>query len=181
MLLKKIILLLFFITALTKVYAQDEYRTNSGILFIKVQYKGELVNISSKQLLVLLDYETGKVILKQKVSNLFSDNNIVQSWIDKHRDEELIFTGKLGIDYINTKSHPPLDFKVEGYLSPGDSQIIGQGVLIHRVEKSSAACLLSMNFRLKFVDVFPGIELDGIGDDIYVQVAQSLLARVNER
>ncbi len=180
-LLKTISLIMLLILPLTHVNAQDEYRTNAGILFIKVRYKEKLVNISSKQLLVLLDYETGKIIMKQKVSDLIADNDFLQSWLNKYQDQEIIFHGKLGIDYINTKGHPPLKFDIEGVLSPGDNQIIGQGLLVHQVEKTSSACLLSMNFRLKLEEIFPKINLVGVNDDIYVQIAQSLLAKVNRR
>lgn len=162
-------------------FAQDEYRTSAGTLIIKVEQDGNPIKVRSKKLLILLDYETGKLVMKQKVSDLTSDNDGIQYWLNNNGDSEITFEGKLGIDYINTKGHPPLNFPVEGLLSPGESRIMGNGHLVHRVEKSSASCLLSMTFQLKLDDVFPGLKLQNVNNDIYVQVVQSLLARVNER
>jgi len=170
-----------FILSTGKTFSQDYYRTNAGSLIIRVNQNNELVTINSKKLLIILDYETGKLTMTQKVSDLSTSNNAIQSWLEGHPDETITFEGKLGLDYINTTGHAPLDFPVEGTLSPGENRIMGDGHLVHRTGKMSASCLLSMTFQIKLDSVFPGLDLKGINNDVYIQIVQSLLGRINDR
>jgi len=163
------------------VYAQEEYRTSAGTLIITAFLDDKPVKISSRKLLILLDYETGKVVIKQKMSTLTSDNDTIQGKLESKTDEEIRFEGKLGLDYINTRGHPPLDFQVEGIIYPQNYHVIGSGHLVHRVHGTSSTCLLSMNFQLDIDELFPDNQLPELGKEVYIQVVQSLLGRVNER
>jgi len=165
----------------TGVYAQEEYKTSAGTLIITVFLDGKPVKITSRKLLILLDYETGKVVMKQEISALTSDNDTIQSKLKSKTNEFIRFEGKLGLDYINTRGHPPLDFQIEGIMYPENNHVMGSGHLVHRAEGTSSTCLLSMVFQLEVDEVFPGSQLAGLDNEIYVQVEQSLLARVNER
>jgi len=112
---------------------------------------------------------------------LRSDNDTIQKKLESKTNEYIRFEGKLGLDYINTRGHPPLDFKIEGVIYPQNNHVMGSGHLVHRVERTQSTCLLSMVFQLGIDEVFPDHQLPGLSNEIYVQVVQSLLARVNER
>ncbi len=176
-----VLVMAFIVMNLTGIFAQEEYQTSAGTLFITAFLNDKPVKIISKKLLIRLDYETGKVMMKQEISALTSDNDSIQSRLENKKNEYIRFEGKLGIDYINTKSHPPLDFPVEGIIYPQNKHVMGSGHLVHRVEGSSSSCLLSMTFQLSVDEAFPDIQLAGLDNEVYIQVVQSLLARINER
>lgn len=163
------------------IYAQEEvYKTSSGLLIIKANFDGQIVNINSRKLLILLDYETGKVVMKQEFSALTSENDSIQSKLNIMKNEYIQFEGKLGLDYINTLGHPPLKFHVEGTMYPGNNHVLGTGHLEHIGQGATIACLLSLTFKLRADDVFPDHFLEGFDNEIYVTVLQSLLPRVGD-
>ena len=175
------VLLLLTAMSFTAAFAQqDMYLTTTGQLIIKAHLGERSVNIVSKDLIIMLDYETGKVVMKQKLSALKANNDSLQSTIQNMEDEYIRFEGKLGLDYINTSGHPPLDFAVEGTIYPGNKYVIGEGHLVHLVQGTENACLLSLSFTLQPKDIFPGYQQTDENDEIHVQVIQSLLARENE-
>ncbi|MEE4260328.1 MAG: hypothetical protein V2I62_11240 [Bacteroidales bacterium] len=178
-----IILILLLAMNLLDASAQEMYKTSSGLLIVTVHQEGKSVDLKAKELLILLDYETGKVMIKQEIPALRSNNDSIQQKLNDMEPESITFEGKLGLDYINTTGHPPLDFVVEGTIYPGDNHIIGSGNLIHRVQGTSSACLLTLTFTLSLDDldeVFQEYQKAGLHNEIHVQVVQSLLARVND-
>jgi len=179
----KYTLVLFMLAGVgfTGIYAQEQYRTSAGTLIITAFLNDKPVKISSKKLLIILDYETGKVEIKQDISALTSENDIIREHLKSKSGQSIRFEGKLGLDYINTQGHPPMDFSVEGTILPQSYHVIGSGHLVHLAHGTSISCLLSMNFQLDVDQLFPGNKLPGLGNEVYVQVVQSLLPRVNER
>ncbi len=159
---------------------EDIYWTSKGQLIIRGQIDGEPIEIGSKELLVLLDYESGKVVMKQKISDLYTDNDMIREELNNVQEDYFRFEGKLGIDYINTTGHPPIDFQIEGTMYPRDKDVMGKGRLVHIVQGTANACLLSLTFQLDIDDVFQGLQLNGMDKKIYVTVVKSLLARENE-
>ena len=163
------------------VSAQNElYRTSTGRLFIKADLNDTAINLNSDELVIMLDYETGDIILKQEISSLIADNDTIQSKLSELKDIYLKFEGKLGLDYINTTDHAPLDFQVEGIMYPQNVHVIGTGHLEHIAQKTSSACLLSLTFILEPEVVFPENQFPELHKNIYVKVVQSLLARVTD-
>ncbi|NOY51035.1 MAG: hypothetical protein GXO88_10810 [Chlorobi bacterium] len=162
-------------------FSQTEiYRTNNGLLKVSTDLNKQSLVVSSKKLIIMLDYETGNFTMKQELSELITDNDSVQDMLTKLPQKFIVIKGKLDIDYVNTIQHAPIDFKVEGTILPANRQIIGSGNLVHMVEGSSAACLLSLSFTLESDDFFDreiSFPLDG---KIYVNVLQTLMARVND-
>lgn len=175
-----IFLMVFTVINFTDVFAQKVYQTSSGLLLINAYLDDKPLKISSKGLIILLEYETGKLLIKQEVSALISDNDSIQSRLNSMENEYITFEGKLGLDYINTKGHPPLDFNVEGTMYPGNNHVLGNGHLEHIDQGASTACLLSLTFKLKPDEVFPDHFLEGFDSEIYVTVLQSLLPRVGD-
>ncbi len=173
------IIVVLFLFAANISEAQNElYKTSKGYLLIKVDLNGTSVDIRSDELMIMLDYETGGIVLKQKVSSLMTDNDSIRSQLKKLQDVYLKFEGKLGLDYVNTVDHPPVDFQVEGTLLPQDIQITGKGHLEHIAQKTKSVCLLTMDFMLNPEIIFPDAQFPGIHNKINVKVIQSLLGKV---
>ena len=82
----------------------------------------------------------------------------------KTSDLEVVFNGKLGLDFINTKDHPPMNFTTEGWLSIGRTKkwISGNGELHHIENSSTFACMLSITMSLDLEELEirppPGVE-----------------------
>jgi len=180
-LLGSILLLVLILTNTLSATAQGEiYTTNSARLIIKAHLDDNVFDITSKDLLIQLDYETGKVVMQQKISSLITTNDSLQSLWNNRTDKYIRFEGKLGLEYINTTAHPPLNFALEGTLFPGEKSVLGTGQLIHLVTGSTNACVLSLSFTLQPADVFPEYAGQNANDELHIQVIQSLLARENE-
>jgi len=175
------VLLMITGVGMVKGFGQGQYRTSTGTIVITLFLEERPVKITSDDLLIMLDYETGKLVMKLPVSALATDNDTLANRFRNKKGEFIRFEGKLGLDYINTQGHPPLDFKIEGIVLPQNYHVIGSGYLVHIVHGHSRSCLLSMNFRLKTREFFPGHQLPGLSEDVYVEVVQSLLGRVNKR
>lgn len=176
-----LVLLLLTGVGFTGINAQEEYRTSAGTLIITAFLDKKPVKISSKKLLIMLDYETGRLMIKQEISALTSENAVIRKHLKKRAGQNIRFEGKLGLDYINTQGHPPLDFQVEGSVLPQNYHVIGSGHLVHLAHSVQSSCLLSLNFQLDVDWLFPDNELPGLSKEVYIQVVQSLLPRVNER
>jgi hypothetical protein len=179
---QRLVTMLTFILLISfgSIYAQQQYQTSAGMLIVTIHLNNKPVTIKSKELQMLLDYETGNIVIKQDISSLTADNDTVQSKIDSMAGQQIVFEGKLGLDYINTLGHPPLDFQVEGSIQPGGKRIIGTGQLVHRVQGSLSACLLSLNFNIGLAEIFPDYQIVGLNNKTNVQVLQSLLGRVGD-
>jgi hypothetical protein len=179
----KLSILLFLLSwmSITDASAQQKYTTSTGVLNIKLQLNEKPVYINSHDLLILLNYETGRVIIKQKISDLFSDNDSLQALINGSEAEYIEFEGKLGLDYINTSGHPPLDFQVVGVILDYDYNVMGNGTIEHFIDNTSTSCILSMAFVIQLDEVAPAFKIDGLDNKIYIRIVQSLLARGSEK
>lgn len=160
--------------------AAEEFKTNAGYMTITLMVGGEPVTIKTGKVLILLDYESGKINMKLNLSDLISDDPSIADKLKSYKDQNMQFEGKLGLDYINTQGHPPLDFNIEGLLEPANKPILGKGRLIHIAEGTKNACVLSISFLLKLDDLFPELSLDTINRNVNVNIIQSLLSRVND-
>ncbi len=156
------------------------YRTATGRLIIKADLNDVSVTIESKDLLIQLDYETGNVVIRQEISAMKADNDSIQSMIKNNENGFLKFIGKLGLDYVNTTDHAPLDFGVEGTLFPQNIHVIGTGHLEHIAQRTTSACLLSLEFVLEPGVLFPENQIPGLHKNLHIKVIQSLLATGGE-
>ena len=176
------ILTLLFSSLLINSFAQQEsYRTNNGLLKATTTFNEQALILTSNQLIITLDYNTGKFIMKQEISSLESSNDSIQQLLRIQTNKFITIIGKLDIDYVITLQHSPMDFKFEGTVIPGNKQIIGSGNLVHMVEGTSAACLLSLSFTLKQKDLFDYDQDFSINKEINVKILQTLMARENEK
>lgn len=162
--------------------AQDNYRSFSSPLHIKGVWNGLPVLATTNRTHVLMDYERATFEITFDPSSLISGVPSLDSMFMAHHGAPILLTGKLlGMNHIETKKHPPLDFDVEGRLAhmEVDDPIIGKGHLEH-IFAGQYACLLEMTFivptaRYQLDQVFPGLS-----GDLTFHVLQTLLKRQND-
>ncbi|MFQ5334818.1 MAG: hypothetical protein ACE5DN_01960 [Flavobacteriales bacterium] len=161
--------------------AQEEvYITRNGDIRVNTVFRDSDLTISGKELQVNLNYETADITMKLDISTLRSVDPFIDSLLQLQRGVLITFQGRLGIDYVNTKSHPPQDFEVEGYLQPAQVQIRGRGHLEHLFEGNFYACLLDMSFYLENSALLKPGNVDGMGDFTHIDIIHTVLKRSNE-
>jgi len=168
--------LLLSLALLTNVNAQGTYSTTKGSIQITTVLNGEPLIAKSNSLSVILNYETAQFELRLDKSTLRTGIDTLDERLESLQGTFLIYEGRLGIDYVQTKSHPPLDFIVEGYLtcSPHYEHLTGQGRLEH-IFDGVYSCILNMNFHLNLEELMIDIGLPNLSDELHMEIVQTVL------
>lgn len=177
---KRSIFLCFILQTLvgSRLWAQNEtqiYRTMNGQLTITGSVGDSVLMMHSNNLVISLDYESAELVIRLNKESLETDDKTESPNSLSNTSSEVLFKGKLGIDYVITQKHPPLDFAVEGYLFNGDKKsfVTGSGHLEH-IHANEYACILNLEFSIspKLLSIdWPGNE------DVKIQIIQTVLKR----
>ncbi|TAK35382.1 MAG: hypothetical protein EPO28_15000 [Saprospiraceae bacterium] len=176
---KHAMLWLFFTAATcTTVLAQNIYYTLDASLTLNGELGGEALKLQTRQLGIKLDYETAYMIIRFPVSSLESGVDSLDLLLRKSTTE-VVFDGKLSLEYIKTEDHPPLKFTSEGWLTIGSSKtlITGTGELLHIDDASKIACMLGMTAQLNFKDLKLPIPLPGLEGGFEAVIMQAVLKK----
>lgn len=165
----------------SNVKAQEVYGTINGTIHITGVWNDSALIAVSNQLVVLLNYETAQFELRLDKSTLRTGIDSLDKKLKKLERDILVYEGKLGIEYVQTQSHPPQDFEVEGYLTcaPHNENIIGKGHLEH-IFGDVYSCILNMTFHLNLKETNLNIDLPGLVDEVHVEIIQTVLKRESE-
>lgn len=175
--------LLFFITALSffQGKSQDVYRTQNGNMVITTISADTILKITTKELLVLLNYEDAKFEMKMDKSTFYTGNDSLDKKLKLMKYEIIEFNGKLDIEYINTNGHPPLDFEVHGVVSTNENTISGYGKLEHISSRGTFSCLLTLKFNVKLEDLGLNIEGLNLKEDVQIEIVQIVLNKSEDQ
>ncbi len=177
---KKILLTLIVVTVFWSIgFAQaDTYYTRNATLTLNSEWNGEPLQLITRELSVMLDYETAFIIIRFPVSSLETEADSLNTMLDRSK-VEVVFDGKLGMEYINTQDHPPMKFETEGWLTIGDSKelVTGEGELHHIGNSTKYACMLGMTMQLNFEDLGLPLPLSGMDKRFEAIITQALLQR----
>jgi len=175
-----IIVMLLIIQGYSDLFAQESYRTSKGLLVIVTIINDETVTLNSKELSISIDYESGNILMELDISDLLTESDSMQSIINNEESDLIKFEGKVGLDYINTTGHPPINFQIEGLMYPSNKRVIGSGTLVHIEKGTLSACLISLSFKLKYNEFFSNKEFNSNNDYLYINIRESLMAREND-
>ena len=161
--------------------AQEVYGTANGLVQITGVLDDSMLFATSNELVVILNYETAEFELRLDKSTLTTGVDSLDIRLKSLKGEFIIYTGKLGIEFIKTQKHAPQDFDVEGELiwNSKNEIINGLGHLEH-IFNSVYSCVLNMSFHLNLDDLKFDIGLLGLEDEIHVEILQAVLSRTNE-
>jgi len=168
--------LIFTAATWSTAISQDIYYTSDATLTLNGAIGDEALTLQTLQLGVRLDNETAYMIFRFPVSSLESGVDSLDQLLRKSATE-VVFDGKLSLEYIKTEKHPPLKFTSEGWLTIGDSKtlITGEGELLHIDDAGKIACMLGMTIHLSFDDLKLPIPLPGLKSDFEAVIKQAVL------
>ncbi len=174
------VFILYWIIFLPQVNAQDVYRTQNGDMLITAVSADTIFKITTKELLILLNYDNANISIKMDKSNFKTGIDSLDKKLAQLKYEIIEFKGKLGIQNINTNGHPPLDFKVDGIISTNQKTISGDGHLEHISSRGMYSCLLTLKFNLKINDL--GLNFEGLNlkEDIQIEIVQNVLNKIRD-
>ncbi|MCB0634383.1 MAG: hypothetical protein R2824_32870 [Saprospiraceae bacterium] len=175
---KMLIVLLFIAGGLQHGFSQDIYYTRNATLVLNGELDGKALTLQTGELNVKLDYETTEIIIRFPVSSLITDLDNLQTRIEK-TNSEVIYEGKLGLEYVNTENHPPMQFTTEGWLNiNGEKRLIeGTGELHHIGKSNQYACMLGLNMVLDLEVLHIHLPIEGLENEFEVVITQALLQR----
>ena len=159
-------------------YSQDVYYTRDASLLLNGALNGKALKIKTKELSVKLDYETSYMTVRFLVNSLETEIDTINNMLSESLTE-VVFEGKLGLEYINTNDHPPLKFTTEGSLMIGnsESQIRGTGELHHIESSGGYACRLGLIMQLNLQELNIEPPLSGLDNRFEVFITQALLQK----
>ena len=177
---KKILTILAVIScAWSMAFAQDEvYFTWNAKLQLNGAFRGEPIHLETGEVSIKLDYETTEMILRFNMSSLNSNVDTVNQVL-RNKLSDVVFDGELSLDYINTESHPPQHFTVDGWLILGTSKtrIKGKGELHHINDAGELACMLGMTMHLNLEELKVGHPWPGLENEFEAIVTQAILKK----
>ena len=179
--LTKSILVLCIIFLAQTVYAQNIYRTQNGTLEVRAILADSALHLRSKELAILLNYEDATFEMQVNPSSFRTGNDSLDEVLSNLSGNQISLTGKLGLEYINTTGHPPLDFQFTGVLSTSNEMVGGVGYLEHITNKGLFSCVLTMNFTMKVEDL--GVDISGLNpdDEVQFEVVQIVMNRLEDQ
>ncbi|MEO1260604.1 MAG: hypothetical protein AAFZ15_17540 [Bacteroidota bacterium] len=177
---KKIFTLVLLLTLICcSVFAQrDTYYSRNASLTMYGHMGHEIIKLQSRQLNVMLDYESACIMIRLPLNTLVSGVDSLNNLL-KTSHGEIVFDGKLGLDYISLENHPPLKFGFEGFLSANDCQTLvrGEGELNHIGDRTGYASMLGLCINLSFDDLGMPAPWPTMGNEFEVVITQALLMR----
>ncbi|PHN01846.1 hypothetical protein [Flavilitoribacter nigricans] len=176
---KKILILLLLIAiGLQSGLSQDIYYTRNATLTLNGGLSGKALTLQTSELNVKLDYETAEIIIRFPVSSLTTDLDSLQTRIEKS-NSEVVYEGKLGLEYVNTENHPPMQFTTEGWLNINEEKqlIEGTGELHHIGKSNQYACVMGLNMILNLDALNIYLPIEGLDSEFEVVITQALLQR----
>lgn len=167
--------ILCWIFFLHQAKAQDFYQTKNGNMLITAVSADTAFKVTTKDLLILLNYENANITIKMDKSTFKTGIDSLDKKIAQLKYDIIEFNGKLDIEYINTTGHPPLDFVVEGIISTNQNSISGDGHLEHISNRGTYSCMLTLKFNVKINDL--GLNFQGLNlkEDIQIEIVQTVL------
>ena len=144
--------------------AAQLYQTQSGIVQVNGRYKGASVIAVSNHLFIHLNYDRAEMHLRLVIPSLFTKNDSLNELLQSMVGRELVFTGKMNIAFVQTKSHPKQKFVTQGMLFlNGINKPFAFNSVLEHFPRGSASCILSGEFVINLeefnvANLLPGEE-----------------------
>lgn len=162
--------------------AQDYYESFVSPMYIRGVWNDQPILATTGKNQVVLDYETATFRISFDPSDLRTGIALVDSALATQRNHPVVITGKFqGVNTLQTRDHPPTDYKVEGRLADGSlsRSYTGKARMEH-IFAGRYACLLDIDFTVPVKDM--GVErlFPGLTGNLTFYIRQSLLKRATD-
>ena len=144
--------------------AAQVYQTQAGTILANGRYKGASVAAVSNHLLMHLNYDKAEMHLRLVIPTLFTKSDSLNELLNKLAGQELAFTGKMNIAFVQTKSHPKQKFTTQGTLFlNGIGRPFSVSSVLEHFPRGNASCILSGEFiidlkQFNIKNLLPGEE-----------------------
>lgn len=144
--------------------AAQVYQTQAGTILATGKYKGAGVTAVSNHLFMHLNYDKAEMHLRLSVPTLTTKNDSVNELLYRLAGQELIFSGKMNIAFVQTKSHPRQKFATQGMLFlNGIGRPFRFNAVLEHFPRGNASCILSGEFiidlkQFNIENLLPGEE-----------------------
>ncbi len=129
--------------------AAQVYQTQAGTILASGRYKGAGVAVVSNHLFMHLNYDRAEMHLRLMIPSLSTENDSLNELLHKLAEQELVFTGKMNIVFVQTKNHPKQKFITQGQLFlNGVSRSFSFSSVLEHFPRGNASCILSGDFIL---------------------------------
>ncbi len=175
---KYFILISMTLLILKRSYAQtDIYYTQNASLEVIGVYNGQEIKGQTTTVGINLNYETTEMKILFNLNSLVFNNDTINRMIE-NQNILITFDGKLSLDYINTKSHPPMDFTAEGWLDTQETKtkIRGAGEIHHINDSGSYVCMLALKLDLDLSEIYNNLP-EGLFNEANLVITQAILQR----
>lgn len=158
----------------------DYYVTVDGTIMIQGKYYESPLSVKSNKVTVLVDYNTGDFTLYFDASTLKTGVVALDTVLIKQRGYVIQYEGKFGVNHVQTESHAPLNFLVEGHINCHyhNDYILGKGRLEHLYD-DHYSCFLNMSFDLTLDQLPFNIQVEGLDENIRVEIVQMVMNQNN--
>jgi len=176
---KSIIFFVICCSSSQSILAQHSYGTMKGILSVAGEVDKQVVTAHSKRLEVTLDYERALFEMRLPVNSLHTGVDSLDNKLMNGKQRYITLKGELGIEFINTETHPPMHFDFRAILNHQvkDLNINGEGHLEHINEGKKIVCQLGLSFDLEPKDLGLSVFWE---KKLRVHVRQTVLNRISE-
>lgn len=159
---------------------QQIYRLIKGDIAITLTYKDTAIVASSNQLVLILDYETSKLLFRVKYETFHTGIDSIDSKFNLLKGLELKFEGKLDI-FVNSKKFSPQKYNLQGTVNsstpPFNAEGNGTVICIAPGSDAVPSCKLIAAIKttlstLNLADIFKNAD-----NNIQIDILQSLLQK----
>ncbi|MCC6839093.1 MAG: hypothetical protein IT230_02940 [Flavobacteriales bacterium] len=164
------------------VTAQDYYESFVSPMYIRGVWNDQPILATTGKNQVVLDYETATFHISFDPSDLRTGIAQLDSVLITRRNQPVVITGKFqNVSTLQTRDHPPTDYKVEGRLSEKTTSksYTGKARMEH-IFAGRYACLLDIDFAVPVKDLGLERTFPGLSGYLTFYIRQSLLRRATD-
>lgn len=164
------------------VTAQDYYESFVSPMYIRGVWNDQPILATTGKNQVVLDYETATFRISFDPADLRTGIAQLDSVLVTRRNQPLVITGKFqDVNTLQTRDHPPTDYKVEGRLADKSATkpYTGKARMEH-IFAGRYACLLDIDFTVPVKDLRLEHLFPGLSGSLTFYIRQSLLRRATD-
>ena len=160
--------------------AAQLYSTQSGKILVSGKYNGATIAAVSNHLHMQVSYDKAEMHMRLVIPTIMTDNDSLNMFLQKLTESEAHFSGKMNINYVQTKSHPKQKFLTNGTLTiNGKAKVFSFTSVLEHFPRSSVTCNLSAEFILNLNEF--GIITRADENIVAIQFTQLILKKPGEQ
>lgn len=160
--------------------AAQVYQTQAGTVLASGRYKSAGVTAVSNHLYMHLNYDRAEMHFRLMIPSFITKNDSLNELLQKMVGQELVFSGKMDIAFVQTKSHPKQKFITQGQLFlKGVSRPFSFNSVLEHLPRGNASCIISGEFVINLNEFNVGGLLPG-EEKVIVKFNQIVLKKPGE-